>query len=994
MCFCLLALLLAIQGNADVSDGSCEAGDASCSVSSATAKTNPKKKKKKKETETWFAGSHITSRYILNINTLNFNSTVTAHQNHSLLIAFFDPRSRSFTDLRPELEKTAEALAEQARSDEQPLGFIGAIDMTVDNYLAQMEAPEISSSWQDPDTKGTFKFGRPRFWPMVIIHYKNNSRVREYKGVVKKNYILDYLQRDLVPPDLESTSVDDLQGLLARTPGPFVAGCGLDAKPGANESELNSSKEVQEAFNLTSVALHGRMVFVRAQEAFCTASFGKSEDDGPRILYIRKSAVESKTPGGVIRANSNSKKKVLQDDWRMITWLVEQRSTVLEELTPDNSWMYLEKPAPLLIFMVTEDDYAMRANGEALFGNIEDKLAPEYYQLVWADCLEFGHQFELADKCPVVLMAEMTSQRGDVVTRNITWQELQNPPQPEREESWLLAATPEDRLLQWAENVTSPVRLIIEEHLNRTKNMTEAEGDDGVDDEDSNESTNGSVNESDESELPEMNDSKRPAINDTEADWAPDFLSEFEETENLTEAQQLENLPGNLNHLWHVLGHMLKLRWSFEATYGHTIPFNFSLLDRIQKNKYMGLLVSDFDDVAKVLSNKTERDMLWKSLEDRQEFLAKLDELVRKESNGEDVSQKKKRSMEKLQTNVLSSYEALRKLFRSLITQLERRARNGTLGISEPAVRDVERREASGLSVKEFIEKYARPGLPVIITGLNITDEEPWTREFFKRRCNVTVDLQRRNPKSKSWGRLEAAGRLPLADFIDTFTTDPERRKWYLHDWSLPRQCPDVFGPPPFTGYTVPKYFAGDYFQRSFSEGYQHSWPSLFVGSSETQSSMHIDSGNTNFILYLLSGKKEWRFYSYTDLINVYYSPAGAHFHFDVFKPNYEKHPLARYATQYRGIQEEGDLMFVPAGNPHAVRNLEDIHGVSMNYVDASNVEKSLLDRIWDRDLDLIELYSDHKSIPHGLRSDQQPLSFGEWKSTNWKKFDYDLRYV
>lgn len=63
--------------------------------------------------------------------------------------------------------------------------------------------------------------------------------------------------------------------------------------------------------------------------------------------------------------------------------------------------------------------------------------------------------------------------------------------------------------------------------------------------------------------------------------------------------------------------------------------------------------------------------------------------------------------------------------------------------------------------------------------------------------------------------------RLFLADFIDTFVSDLTRRKWYLHDWSLPRSrfcharvysgcisthlgpwrnCPEVFGPAPFSG--------------------------------------------------------------------------------------------------------------------------------------------------------------------------------------------------
>lgn len=189
----------------------------------------------------------------------------------------------------------------------------------------------------------------------------------------------------------------------------------------------------------------------------------------------------------------------------------------------------------------------------------------------------------------------------------------------------------------------------------------------------------------------------------------------------------------------------------------------------------------------------------------------------------------------------------------------------------------------------------------------------------------------------------------------------------------------------------MPKYFAGDYFQRAAFEGYQHSWPSLFAGSSETMSAMHIDSGNTNFILYLLSGRKEWRFYRRRDLLNLYPSPLGAHFHLDVFQPNYRKFPLAKYAQQFLGIQEAGDLMFIPAANPHGVRNLKDIHGISMNYVDASNIELSLLENIQDNAALKVELYTDGKSIPHGLRSDQQPMSFGEWKGTNWKNLKYDL---
>ena len=117
-----------------------------------------------------------------------------------------------------------------------------------------------------------------------------------------------------------------------------------------------------------------------------------------------------------------------------------------------------------------------------------------------------------------------------------------------------------------------------------------------------------------------------------------------------------------------------------------------------------------------------------------------------------------------------------------------------------------------------------------------------------------------RDPKTTNWGGLVDAEELKLADFIDTFTTNKTRRKYYLHDWSLPGGCNEIMGNPPYDEYIMPKYFAGDYFQRVFPNGYQHSWPSLFIGAKGTQSDLHIDSGGTNFWLYLLSGTKSGGF--------------------------------------------------------------------------------------------------------------------------------------
>eukprot|EP00928_Gymnodinium_smaydae_P036852 TRINITY_DN25698_c0_g2_i2.p1 TRINITY_DN25698_c0_g2~~TRINITY_DN25698_c0_g2_i2.p1 ORF type:complete len:429 (-),score=95.26 TRINITY_DN25698_c0_g2_i2:46-1332(-) len=403
--------------------------------------------------------------------------------------------------------------------------------------------------------------------------------------------------------------------------------------------------------------------------------------------------------------------------------------------------------------------------------------------------------------------------------------------------------------------------------------------------------------------------------------------------------------------------------------------FDFSKLSEVQAiHPHFAMLVETEEDLKALLKNEASLERLRGRIEKRSDFLEGLQNQTNREFH----------------KNVVDGLRMVMRLIRDAFQFLHEHASNGKMGVSEGKILPVERRSAASLSVEEFLERYAKPSRPVIITGLEVAGDEPWTLDYFKEKCNTTVSLRKKNPTAKSWGRLTHAGKMRLPEFIDNFAKNETLRSWYLHDWSLPRSCPGAIGNAPYRGFTVPKYFAGDYFQRAAFNGYKHTWPSLFIGSSDTESQMHIDGGGTNFWLHLLSGRKEWRFYSRQELLNVYKDPLGSHFHLDVFAPDFDRFPLARYADMYSGIQEAGELMFIPGGNPHGVRNLEDIHGVSMNYVDLSNIWIYLLTMVQEENWNSFELFTD-ASFPHGLRSEQTELRFGAWKSTRWSNLTYDL---
>lgn len=118
----------------------------------------------------------------------------------------------------------------------------------------------------------------------------------------------------------------------------------------------------------------------------------------------------------------------------------------------------------------------------------------------------------------------------------------------------------------------------------------------------------------------------------------------------------------------------------------------------------------------------------------------------------------------------------------------------------------IDRRDWRSLTLEEFYTEYAQPKKPVIITNLK-TSTVPWTLAHIRTMCsNGYAELQKRDPNTTNWGGLVGAEILNIGDFIDTHSTNETRSKYYLHDWSLPRNCPKIFGPAPYTEFRMPKY--------------------------------------------------------------------------------------------------------------------------------------------------------------------------------------------
>eukprot|EP00088_Acartia_fossae_P012019 TRINITY_DN16148_c0_g1_i2.p1 TRINITY_DN16148_c0_g1~~TRINITY_DN16148_c0_g1_i2.p1 ORF type:complete len:266 (-),score=30.96 TRINITY_DN16148_c0_g1_i2:69-827(-) len=214
---------------------------------------------------------------------------------------------------------------------------------------------------------------------------------------------------------------------------------------------------------------------------------------------------------------------------------------------------------------------------------------------------------------------------------------------------------------------------------------------------------------------------------------------------------------------------------------------------------------------------------------------------------------------------------------------------------------------------------------PVVITNYaSVISGPQWTLQHIKNVCgSKQVSLKAPRPHSSEWAGLENE---PVTRVEDYLTALPEHL--YLFDWSLPLNAPELA-----KNFHVPEYFEDNLLTKTGPGAmYRDSWPSLFIGAKGTGSGLHVDAFGSHFYMYLISGRKRWKFYPaerIKDLNPVFW---------DSLDPTFPK-DIDPTIPSYTVDLCAGETLFVPAGCPHTVLNLEQTVAVSGNFVNQTNVQ-------------------------------------------------------
>lgn len=230
------------------------------------------------------------------------------------------------------------------------------------------------------------------------------------------------------------------------------------------------------------------------------------------------------------------------------------------------------------------------------------------------------------------------------------------------------------------------------------------------------------------------------------------------------------------------------------------------------------------------------------------------------------------------------------------------------------------------------MDQYVLKGKPVLLRGIATEwiAYKKWTGpEFIQKYGKIQVTARIHVPKLKE-------KTFTLSDYLDYMQTTTDERPYYLSAWRFASDYPELLN-----DYTVPDYFENwvrripEYLLKRQDYDYFLRW--MYIGAKNTGSPMHRDVLDTSAWNAVLSGKKEWLFYSSDETENLYptdrdNSPVNG------FAPDLTIYPKFKDVMGYTCIQEPGDIVFTPSLWWHQVRNLEAGISLTENFINHSNI--------------------------------------------------------
>mmetsp|Transcript_372 Transcript_372/g.545 ORF Transcript_372/g.545 Transcript_372/m.545 type:complete len:473 (-) Transcript_372:209-1627(-) len=286
-----------------------------------------------------------------------------------------------------------------------------------------------------------------------------------------------------------------------------------------------------------------------------------------------------------------------------------------------------------------------------------------------------------------------------------------------------------------------------------------------------------------------------------------------------------------------------------------------------------------------------------------------------------------------------NTYDDLQRGHVARIKDINRRhMENLRIGKNPPpnqVVTGIDRVHWTDLSIEDFIEKYQKPEIPVIITGLtdtwkaqkNWTIEELFTGKYRNCRLKIGEDDD------------GYTIRIKVKYFLNYMMHQKDDSPMYLFDGTFDE---DGIEREMLDDYEIPFYFKDDLFNL-VSERRRPPYRWFLVGPKRSGTSAHTDPLGTSAWNALVYGRKRWILTkpgTRKRQVKGYHlrrkgEDGEASTYFSYVLPRILKEEAEKKNRDMgirEVIQEPGEVIYVPGGWYHAVLNITDTVAVTQNF--------------------------------------------------------------
>lgn len=227
----------------------------------------------------------------------------------------------------------------------------------------------------------------------------------------------------------------------------------------------------------------------------------------------------------------------------------------------------------------------------------------------------------------------------------------------------------------------------------------------------------------------------------------------------------------------------------------------------------------------------------------------------------------------------------------------------------------------SSLDKKEFIEKYVRPQVPVVVE--NWIEDWPavkkWDFDYMKKMVGEKiVPLYDDRPVDHKDGFNEPHAKMKMSEYIDLLQSEPTRYRIFLYN--VLKEVPEL---------------QSDFDFPDVGLRLMKSLPMLFFGGEDSFTFMHYDIDLANILHFHFQGEKECILFAPGETKHLYKVPHSliSHESIDFWDPDLEQWPALANAEGYRARLNHGDVLYMPEGYWHYMRYITPGFSMSMRSI-------------------------------------------------------------